>query len=381
MKPTNVDAFFSCSFREDDEDVVAFFRALAVGLDIRCRNVDRGSSATPPEEARELIKNSRLLIAVCTKRDKKEKGTFEMPAAVREEIAMAKALNKPLLIFAEKDVELDGFIHSYSTICTFERKDLNDPSFMEKAVSSIYQTMLRGITGQDVVIEQRGPTDFRVDFVRSLISLERAADSYLWHYSVRRRLLFHRPFTNEISIGAWASPMVKIPENAPNLEWNVNVDDGSREFSLKPSVKGVGPNYVEIGLKVEPYPNKDDWVEYGVIFKSPYLNPIFQADICYGQPNAVVHGIEFYCCDGQVAIARTDFIKVRFMFPAEYGLRPNDCVPVAGGISNKLDYLDEAETDRMRCEKELLGDVLFVTCEIERPYLNYVYGIAWNPPK
>ncbi len=58
---TKLQTFLSCSFRADDKDVVDFFHTVARALNLDCINVKQGYAETPPDKAKELIQNSRII--------------------------------------------------------------------------------------------------------------------------------------------------------------------------------------------------------------------------------------------------------------------------------------------------------------------------------
>src|SRR5688572_6711956 len=96
-----VKLFLSCSFKQADNLIVDHFRAILRGAGFDCINVSGAHRETPPKVATDLLKQVSGVVAVITKRDRLVDGGFTMPAAVREEIAMAAALHKEILIFCE----------------------------------------------------------------------------------------------------------------------------------------------------------------------------------------------------------------------------------------------------------------------------------------
>jgi len=86
---TNV--FLSCSFRQEDEPVVSLVDAVISGFGCQPVNVSSGSHRTPPAEAKSLIQDAVVVVAVGTKRARTDSGVFTMPEAVRDEIAIAYA--------------------------------------------------------------------------------------------------------------------------------------------------------------------------------------------------------------------------------------------------------------------------------------------------
>ena len=61
-----------------------------------------------PEKAKEMIIESRGIIVVATRRDRLSEGGFTMPNAVRDELLIGFALEKPCYVFVEEGVKIDG---------------------------------------------------------------------------------------------------------------------------------------------------------------------------------------------------------------------------------------------------------------------------------
>src|SRR5262249_40050719 len=115
MSFARVEAFLSCSFRSDDEEVVRLFVDLCSALNITCSNVNAGSFFSPSEVARKKLEDQDFLIAICTRRDEKKTGKFAMPDAVRDEIGIAFGKERPILLFVEDGVEIGGFEPQFGT--------------------------------------------------------------------------------------------------------------------------------------------------------------------------------------------------------------------------------------------------------------------------
>jgi hypothetical protein len=81
VRSMRIQTFLSCSFEPEDKDVADFFASICHGLDLNCINVEKGYSRTPPEQARELIMDSQVLIAVATCREELKSGFYSMPKA------------------------------------------------------------------------------------------------------------------------------------------------------------------------------------------------------------------------------------------------------------------------------------------------------------
>ena len=136
MKSAKITGFLSCSFAEAEKPLNEFFNAVCKGLDVQCSNVSDGYKESPPAKAREMIEEAQLFIAIVTRREKVG-DEFHMPPAVHDEISMAYAMDKPMLLFKEDGVTFKGFLSNYGTHVTFSRNALQNPEFLRKVIASI----------------------------------------------------------------------------------------------------------------------------------------------------------------------------------------------------------------------------------------------------
>jgi hypothetical protein len=380
VRSMHIQIFLSCSFDPKDKDIVDFFTRICHGLDIQCVNVDKGYVLTPPEKARELISDSHALLAIATCRDEMTTGIFIMPKAVSEEIAMAFANKKPILIFAENGVDMkSGFTSGYDTYLCFDRKSLTDPEFLEKAISSIHGMKMDIIKPEDLQIAQQGQEHVFAEFCRNLVELVDQSGSLVWRLSQTRRLKFTSRFIDPIKHGV----NVEVPYSDGKImfRWSVSYHDGNKPFKLTPIEENCTCDNCLISLNIEPKPEANDFIEYSVSFESPYLNPVFLEDIRDPRTQAIIKGTKYLCFDVQVPIVRVQDFKTQYRFPSVLGLKPEDFAPFVGSYSNKIDYLVESEMKRMTVNQDNFGGNVFIEISIQSPLLHHAYGVAWNPVK
>jgi hypothetical protein len=381
MKSVRITAFLSCSFQKADQSVVQFFHGIARGLDIDCVNVNKAYSATPPESARKLIADSTVLIAVATQREKTADGKFNMPKAVSEELSMAFALQKPILLLKEEDVDVeDGFVKNYSTFLEFNRALLTDSGFLEKAVASIHQLKVAAITSREVFADQQGAYEFYAEHSTILIELKPRAGGFLWQHAISRRLVFSSRFSGEIKAGSWAAVPATNVDPACTIQWKCRFDGGSKAFTLKPSADRLSAHACELSIAIDPTPEPGDVLEYSLDFESPYLNPIWEDEVDPKMAAVTIAGKRYSCLDGVDPNINIRDCKIQFRFPREYGMTKNDFCPFAGCLTSRVDYIIESETRRMQVETDSFGGDVVITCQIESPLPQHVYGLAWNPP-
>jgi hypothetical protein len=386
VRSMHIKIFLSCSFDPKDEDVVAFFASICHGLDIQCVNVDKGYVLTPPEKARELISDSQALLAIATCRDEMATGNFMMPKAVSEEIAMAFANKKPILIFAENGVDMkSGFTSGYDTYLCFNRESLHDLKFLEKVISSIHGMKMDIIKPEDLQIAQQGQEHIFAEYVKNLVELIDQSGSLIWKYSITRRLRFTSRFTDPIKHAAWAgrAPSEKHDYDS-NIKWSVSFNNGSKQFKITTTEESCTCDNCLIYFNIEPKPEAEDFIEYSVSFESPYLNPVFKEDILDPRPKVVIDGAKYLCADGTIPGVRTQNLKIQFRFPPLFGLKQEDFAPFVGSPSpskytNRIDYLVESEMKRMTVNKDNFGGNVIIDISIQSPLVQHEYGVAWNP--
>lgn len=361
--------------------MVDFFAKVCQGVDMQCVNVNKGYVETSPEVARELIKDSHLLVAIATRREQLKSGAFEMPKAVEQEISMAFGSDVPILIFVEDGVDTSGFTKNFSNYLRFGRESLKSPEFIEKVVSSIHGAKMNVILPEDLQIEQMGQKNVFAELCRNKIELVERSGTYIWRYLQTRRLKFTSRFVDPIRAAAWVDSAIKDIKTSEFIKWDCRFENGTKDFKLTPTpIKRTQKSCI-LSIDIEPKPEKDDIIQFSVEFESPYLNPVYLEDLQEDHPEVIICGIKYLCCDGHIPTIREKDMKTQFWFPASFGMKPNDFVPFVGSYTGKVDYLVESETERMAIVRESFGGDVLIETSIQSPLLQHIYGIAWNPPK
>lgn len=382
MRSMRVQAFLSCSFDPADRNVVDFFASLCRGVDIACVNVDKGYASTPPDKARELIADSQLLVAVATRREEVRHGVFNMPKAVDEEMSMAYANKKPILLFAEQGVDTSaGFVRNYCTYLEFDRANIWAPAFLEKALASIHTQKVDVISPQELQVEQQGQEHVYAESLRWLIELLEQPSGFTWRYSTTRRLVFTNRFTDPIKAAAWSTVAAKDSAGPDSFKFSYVIVGGSKPFQFVPTEEKHTCDCYEVSMEMVPKPEAGDILEYSTVFESPYLNPVYIDDIKEQRTAVTVNGQKFLCFDGAIPIVRSQELRVQLRLPASLGLGQRDLAPFVGSFTNKVDYLVQSEMTRMQVTTTSFGGSIVVDIATQSPLLQHVYGVAWNPPK
>lgn len=111
MAEIHFKAFVSCSFASEDSEIVEFFTRLLKSFDIDPLVYDYQELGQIPDKIKEHILASDCLIAIATRRTKLEgSDLWTCPDWIHHELALANAYKKPIAIFLEDGVRIDGLI-------------------------------------------------------------------------------------------------------------------------------------------------------------------------------------------------------------------------------------------------------------------------------
>ncbi|NIM03293.1 hypothetical protein GTN66_03980, partial [bacterium] len=118
-------SFLSCSFAAEDRGIVEFFMKLIRAFGIEPEIYDYQEIGRTPDKVKENIIKSDCLIAIATRRKKIEESDYwACPDWIQHEIALANAYNKPIAIFVEEGVKIEGFVGMEERREKFMRNDL-----------------------------------------------------------------------------------------------------------------------------------------------------------------------------------------------------------------------------------------------------------------
>jgi len=128
MPELRFNAFLSCSFAPDDRDLIEFFKRLIRSFDIEPHTYDYQEIGRVPEKIKERIVMSDCLVAIATRRTKLEtsESAWICPDWIQHEIALANAYKKPIALFVEEGVKIEGLIAMEERRQEFRRDQLLD---------------------------------------------------------------------------------------------------------------------------------------------------------------------------------------------------------------------------------------------------------------
>ncbi|MBK9106385.1 MAG: hypothetical protein IPL92_17935 [Saprospiraceae bacterium] len=375
-----ITVFLSQSFHDVDKEVVQYFENICEGLKIRYTCFDIAASGVLPETLRNKITDTQALIAICSQRSLRIDGTFDMSPAIRTEIDIAFALEKPVLLFCEENVFCDIIIDKLGTWISFSKSNLSDPDFMRKVISSINEFKLKVSSG-DIPVANFFTGEYYIQSYRSLISLENKNNKLIWSHYNTKRLIFRDKLQRPVTTGVWPCTPTPIAADSEPGNYSITIDKSSKHFDFDEKVNIKNFDTFEASIRFIPDPDRGDWIEWSREFSSQYINPLSLAKTSL--PNQLkinVDGKDYYAFDGITPDEPTANLLIKFSFDKSYGLSPDDIRPIAIHYGRVFNYHATEELTRVRKKIEYIRGNLSVELEVTFPKNNLMYGLAWNPP-
>jgi hypothetical protein len=117
--------FLSCGFDAPDRRVLDWFRRVLDAVEFEVISGEEPTTLTLPEMAKDRIAGSHAFVGVLTRRTKVEGADEWLPPSwVRDEAAIAYSFKKPLVMFAEDGVRVDGIVPQLTKYERWNRDDL-----------------------------------------------------------------------------------------------------------------------------------------------------------------------------------------------------------------------------------------------------------------
>lgn len=147
LEKRSITAFFSCSFHEREEEIVQYFKTIAMQCGVIPVLANEPSVGPISEKVQELIRNQNAFVVILTE---KTLESNQASAWINNEIGIAVALKKPIIVFKENSIDDLGIIPNITEYITFSRNDLH--SILSKAYkffSNMYNDIvIESITSQ-----------------------------------------------------------------------------------------------------------------------------------------------------------------------------------------------------------------------------------------
>lgn len=118
--------FLSGSFSQEDRTDFEWFRKVAEAVELEVLTGEEPSVSPLPETVKSRIRDCDGFIALLTRRDKIEgSDEWRPPAWVEQEFALAYSMNKPMAVFVENGVRVEGLEPHVAKYERFSRDDLS----------------------------------------------------------------------------------------------------------------------------------------------------------------------------------------------------------------------------------------------------------------
>lgn len=121
MKKKSITAFFSCSFHEKDAEIVHYFRTIALQCGVVPVLADEPGVGQVSEKVQARIREQDAFVAILTERTLEGRS---VSAWISNEIGMANAFDKPIIVFREDTIDDFGMIPIITEYTSFSRDDL-----------------------------------------------------------------------------------------------------------------------------------------------------------------------------------------------------------------------------------------------------------------
>ena len=366
--------FLSCSIDEADKDVVDFFKKMISSFEMDPLVYDYSEIGGLTDKIKEKIKKSDCVIALITRRDKIEgSNQWSGPAWVQHEITLGHAFNKPVAVFVEDGVVIEGLIEREERRVTFKRNDLLGE--IDK-ISSFLFSLRKHLERMD--------------------DSETAVTPYLFrHYMHSRQEICSRDAVierTEICIES-------LVDNLKTAYHRIQLEELTEGLSVKPSefafkcLEHPPRNKVEHQILVstedifswqinfDPPLNKGERVTYAYKKVVPLYNPYTYEELMQRIEAGTYEYNEPKCeaCEWLV-IYPTYELRHEFEFPENYEISEYHPEVVVG--KEKLKAEDELKRIREQgmFSAEKIFDKWVLKLHVPKPLTNHIYYTYYLPP-
>jgi hypothetical protein len=368
-------AFLSCSFAPEDREVIEFFKRLIRSFEIEPEIYDFQEIGRIPDKVKEHIIRSDCLIAIATRRKKIEGSDFwACPDWIHHEISLANAYKKPIAIFFEEDVKIEGLIAMEERRERFSRENLlqdiekitrflfNLRTYLE----SMYRVerlhipvLLRHYLHVKEEIRSKDLTISRCEVLMECIAEELEAVSHSRELEETTPGLSVRPkqfdfLCKEMPAGMKVEPVIVHDSDFKHL-WKVSFSPPlKRGEKVKYAFKQVRPN-------IRPYTLEEltERISHGTY---EYKEPICEA------------------CEWTMTYPTAEFL-FEIEFPENYEISKYDFDVRMGQAKLKA----ESEVKRLRegnmfCAEKII-DKWSISLKVPKPLQDHTYYIYYVPPQ
>ncbi len=367
-------AFLSCSFAQEDREIVDLFQAFCDSFGFEVVKYDFQEPRRLTEAIKEYIVNSDCVIAVLTRRNRLESGEWICPEWVQHEVVFANAIGKPLAIFVEDGVRIHGFIRDDVRFQAFSR-DRNEFLKIAPQITKYFMGLHHQLEDQ----LKSGAEPAPVMFHNSIISRDELTSRDTW------------ATTCEVEVEALVDNLGSCHEPIGDIDWLLSPKEVIRnfEFSVIQAPSGVSarcefvrtreePN--ELLVSFEPALSLGQRLRFAYRYEAnrirPYTTEEAQGFISQGN---------FWCDDPICAVNwsllnPTGKLVCEVVFPPKYPVhKPDFTVETRDSnlvASRELERIKQLEGFKVH----RIFDKYSLILSVSKPLKGYTYIITWQPP-
>jgi len=100
----------SCSFAEEDLQIVEFFRSYCDSFGLEVLKYDFQEPLPLSDGVKKQIESADCLVAIATRRNRLESGEWVCSDWIQHEVVYASAVGKSIVVLAEEGVRIGGLV-------------------------------------------------------------------------------------------------------------------------------------------------------------------------------------------------------------------------------------------------------------------------------
>lgn len=368
-------AFLSCSLAQEDKEAVEFFKNIIKSFDIEPEIYDYQEIGRIPDKVKEKITTADCLIAIATKREKIEDSDFwTCPDWIQHEIALANAYNKPIAIFFEENVKIEGLIGVEERRQKFTRDELI------KDLSKITTFLFR--------LRKYLESTYQVERLQIPVLLR--------HYiHIKEEML-----SKELSTIRCEVLMESLIDDLEATHHSIELEDMTPGLSIKPKQHQFVCKEISSGVKVEsviiqntdhkflwkimfnPPLKKGEKVKYAFKVAHPHCRPYTYEEVLERIKQGTYEYKEPICeaCEWIITYPTAE-LKYEFEFPENYEVE-NYYIDVKKGEAQikSEDELKRIKDGNMFFAEKIIDKWVF-RLNIPKPIQDHIYYIYYVPLK
>ncbi len=367
-------AFLSCSFDEEDETLVEFFKKMISSFEMTPLVYDYQEIGGVSEKIKGKISECDCLIAIITRKDKFEgSNKWSCPAWVQHEVTLAHAYGKSIALFVEKGVLIEGLIEKEERRVIFERDnllaDINKiSSFLYKLRKHLETSHQNGAATTHYLLrhymrskEEMQSRDWSVE--KTEICIESLIDGL--------KTAVHKNEVEEQTEG-----LIIKPE-----EFSFKVLEKPSRVDVDYEVLVNTDSIYSWQLTFDPPLKKGEQVTYAYKKLAPRYNPYTYEELMKRIEAGTYEYKEPKCeaCEWLVAHPTVE-LQHTFEFPENYEIK--DIYPDV--VYGREKVRAEKELRRIVDEEMFTAEKVFdkwvLTLSVKKPLLNHKYFVYYVPP-